>query len=91
MTRKDLAFTPRMGVVEDFGQERSRKLKANPKERRRRPTFKKNLAAGTPVSYVRICLNGQFKIQKSLLTTKPAWFIRNTIVAVKLAPQYVGF
>jgi hypothetical protein len=45
---------------------------------------------GKPVRYARICLNGHFQLEKSILTTTPAWFIRITVVALKLALQYVG-
>jgi hypothetical protein len=43
---------------------------------RSRPIFKKNPASCKPVSYARICLNGQFQIQNSLLTTTPALITR---------------
>jgi hypothetical protein len=39
------------------------------------PHLQKKPAAGTPVSYARICPNSQFHLQKSILTTKPAFFI----------------
>jgi len=35
---------------------------------RLKPTFKKNPAAGKPVSYAQICLKSQFHRKKSILT-----------------------
>jgi len=56
------------GVVRPVGSQ----LKAKPKERRRKPTFKKNPDAAKTVSYARICLNPQLHLKKSILTTRPA-------------------
>jgi hypothetical protein len=40
--------------------------------------FKKNPTAGKRVNYARICLNPQFHLQKSALTTEPAFVSRMT-------------
>lgn len=46
--------------------------------------------ARIPVSYAQIGLKLQPRRKKFILTTKPALVTRITIVAVKLAIQYVG-
>jgi len=47
---------------------------------RLKPTFKKNPAAGKPVSYARICLKSQFHRKKFKLTIKPVLVIQKVIV-----------
>jgi hypothetical protein len=54
-----------------------------------KPTFKKS-SWGKPVSYARICLNPQFHLQKSILTTDLAFVIWMGIGFVELIPQYMG-
>ncbi len=46
------------------------------------PTFKKNPAAGKPVSYAQIDLKFHPRRKKLILTTKPALVIRKLIVCV---------
>ena len=42
------------------------------------------------MGYARICLNGQFQLKKSILTSTPAAVIKLGIGSVELMPQYVG-
>jgi len=41
------------------------------------------------VGYARICLNPQFHLQKSILTTDPAFFIWMAVGFFELMPQYM--
>jgi hypothetical protein len=49
---------------------------------RMKPTFKKIQLRANPPEADRICLNTQFQLKKSILTTKPAYVIRLSIGAV---------
>jgi hypothetical protein len=52
--------------------------------------LKKNLAAGTPTIYARICRKAQFQLKKSILTTTSTSVSSSGIGSAQLPPQDVG-